>query len=105
MVSATRRHELIRSSPCRIQPRLRFRSTCDGAWSLELDTQPDPDGAALREHPRIVDGIPVFPAVAILVLRQEGAPGPARLRVIDGVAGAGHGPLRPGRWLGIAYLP
>src|SRR5256886_10944419 len=56
--------------------------------------QPDADRPPRLEDARVVHGIPVVPPITVLVLGQEGAPGPARLAVIDDV---GVGVDRAGR--------
>src|SRR6267378_3962605 len=49
---------------------------------LELDAEADADRAPCLKDARIVDWKPVLAAVTVLVLRQEGASRPARLRVV-----------------------
>src|SRR5437867_7052518 len=52
---------------------------------LELDAEADSDRAPGLKDTRIVDGKPVLDPIPVLVLSQEGASRPARLRVVHDV--------------------
>src|SRR6267142_6202269 len=62
--------------------------------ALELHAQPGADRTACLKDDRVMDGIPVLPPVAVLVLGQERASRPVRLLVVDVVALAVDGAQR-----------